>query len=114
MKKIFQVSFLLAFVPFAYAGPKLAKDLPGANSNAAVDVIVQFKTPPTKNELKQFGAYGQVKKTFNSIKAIHVTVSASVLTALEADPNVKYVSPNRRTKGFLDLSTAAVNASVAW
>ena len=33
MKKIIQISFLLGFVPFAYAGPKLAKDLPAANSN---------------------------------------------------------------------------------
>ncbi len=55
-----------------------------------------------------------MKKTFHSINAIYVTVSPSLLAALQADPNVKYVSPNRPHRSFLDLTTAAVSASVAW
>jgi len=113
MKKSIQLGFVMSFASLAFAG-QLSKDLPPTTSNAQVDVIVQFKTLPTKDELKVFGPYGQVKKTFNSIKAVSVTVSASVLAALKADPNVKYVSPNRKQRGFLDLTTAAVNASVAW
>src|SRR5204863_7806600 len=34
--------------------------------------------------------------------------------ALENDPNVRYVSPNRPNRSFLDLSTAAVSAGFAW
>jgi serine protease AprX len=98
----------------AFAASKLSIDLPPGNSSALVNVIVQFKTPPTKDELKVFGPYGQVKKTFDSINAIYVAVSPSLLTALQADPNVKYVSPNRPHRSFLDLTTAAVSASVAW
>ena len=114
MKKFIQITFLLGFTPLAFAGPKLARDLPPANSTAPIDVIIQFKTPPSKDELKLLGSYGQVKKTFSSINAIHVTVSPSAFAALEADPNVKYISPNRAHRAFLDLTTAAVGASVAW
>src|SRR6266576_816176 len=114
MKKSIQLGFVLSFASLVFAGPKLSKDLPSANLNSSVNVIVQFKTPPTKDELQQLGPYGQTKKIFNSINAVNVTVSSSLLAALEADPNVKYVSPNRPHRSFLDLTTAAVSASVAW
>ena len=114
MKKLIQLTFLLGFTGLALAGSKLAQDLPPANSNAPVDVIIQFKTPPSKDDLKLLGPYGQVKKTFNTINAIHVTVSPSTFSALAADPNVKYISPNRAHRSFLDLTTAAVGASAAW
>ena len=90
MKKSIQIGFVLNFASLAFAG-QLSKDRPPGTSSGSVSVIVQFKTPPTKDELKQFGAYGQVKKTFNSIKAISATVSPSVFAALKADQNVKYV-----------------------
>jgi serine protease AprX len=114
MKKLIQLGFVLSFASLAFGASKLSHDLPPGNSSALVNVIVQFKTPPTKDELKQFGPYGQVKKTFNSINAIYVTVSPSLLAILQADPNVKYVSPNRSHRSFLDLTTTAVSASVAW
>src|SRR5713226_8927187 len=37
---------------------KHSSDL-STDTNAVVDVIVQFKTPPTKKELKDIGVYGQ-------------------------------------------------------
>ncbi len=114
MKKLIQLAFVSSFASLAFAASKLSNDLPPGNSSALVNVVVQFKTAPTKDELKLFGPYGQVKKTFDSINAIFVTVSPSLLTALQADPNVKYVSPNRPHRSFLDLTTAAVSASVAW
>jgi len=70
MKRLFQFAILFALPPFAFAGPKLAKDLPPGSSKASVDVIVQFNTPPSKDDLKQLGAFGQVKKNFDSIKAV--------------------------------------------
>jgi serine protease AprX len=114
MKKSIQLGLVLSFASLAFAASKLSHDLPPGNSSAPVSVIVQFKTPPTKDELKQFGPYGQVKKTFNSINAIYTSVSPSLFAALQADPNVKYVSPNRPHRSFLDLTTAAVSANVAW
>jgi len=109
-----KITLLLGLVNIVFAGPKLAKDLPPPNSTAPVDIILQFKTLPTKDDLKQLGPYGQTKKTFNTIKAIEVTVSPKVLAALESMPNVKYISPNRKNQRFLDLTTSAVNANYAW
>jgi serine protease AprX len=109
-----KITLLLGLVNIVFAGPKLAKDLPASNSTAPVDIILQFKTLPTKDDLKQLGSFGQTKKTFNTIKAIEVTVSPSVLATLEAMPNVKYISPNRKNQRFLDLTTSAVNANYAW
>src|SRR5262249_51207662 len=113
MKQFIKVSFLLSLSPLAFAGPKLSKDLPPATSNTQLDVIVQFYTPPSKNDLKQLGSYGQVKKNFVSINAVQVTVSPSTLAALEANPNIRYISPNRSQQRFLDITTASVGAGFA-
>src|SRR5437016_1161317 len=114
MKTFFRISLLIAGGSLAFAGPKLAKDLPPGSVNGPADVIIQFKTAPTKDELKQLGAYGQVKKSFTSINAVSVNVAASVLSTLENDPNISYISPNRAQRNFLDLTTAAVGANLAW
>jgi Subtilisin-like serine proteases len=114
MKTFIQITFLLGFAPLAFAGSKLASDLPPGTSNTPVDVIIQFKAPPSKDELKLLGPYGQAKKTYNSINAIFVTISPNTFAALAADPNVRYISPNRAQKGFLDVTTASVGASFAW
>jgi serine protease AprX len=122
MRPIIRAVVLLSATFAAFAGSKIAPDLPQStpnaavqsNPNATVDVIIQFKTPPTKNELKLLGPYGQVKKQYSVITGIGAVVPVSVLQALEADPNVKYVSPNRTHKGAVDISTATVNANIAW
>src|SRR5216684_1260341 len=46
---------------------KVAPDISLSNPNTLVDVIVQFKNAPTKDDLKKLGPYGQVKKIFNGI-----------------------------------------------
>jgi serine protease AprX len=94
-----------------------------------VDVIIQFQPATSKqlqdhlgqldNLLKQFGQgnqqQGQQKqKTLTSISALHVKVPAFIIPFLKANPFVKYVSPNRPTKRFLDISTGSVGASYAW
>jgi serine protease AprX len=114
MKQFIHISFLLSLCPLAFAGPKQSIDLPTANSTAPVEVIVQFKTPPTMDDLKQLGSYGQVKKSFISINAVQVIVSPGVLAGLEANPNVRYISPNRTQRSFLDITTASVSAGFAW
>ena len=65
MKKLILIALVLSLASGAFAASKLSSDLPPANSSALLNVVVQFKTPPTKDELKLFGPYGQVKKTFN-------------------------------------------------
>src|SRR3979409_1925133 len=59
--------------------------------------------------------HGQHEDTvLNSIKAIHLKVPTFFIPILKANPYVKYVSPNRPTAKFLDVSTASVNANLAW
>jgi len=82
--------------------------------NALVDVIVQFKTPPTKQELKQLGPYGQMKKIFQGVNAVNLQLSRKLVDQLEKDPNVLYVSPNRTSTGSLDIVDATVFATYAW
>jgi len=109
--RAFLLITLLASLSFG--GPKLAPDLP-TDANAMVDVIVQFKTPPTKQELKQLGPYGQMKKVFQNINGANLQLPMSLVQALENDPNVAYISPNRTSTGMLDIVTATVNAPSAW
>src|ERR1700737_842927 len=66
MKKLFQISFLLAYAPFAFADhdEKGSKDLPPASSNALVDVIIQFKVVNTKNPAQE------LQNEFNQIQGL--------------------------------------------
>jgi serine protease AprX len=107
------VLLMTLLASLSFAGPKLAPDLP-SDANAMVDVIIQFKTPPTKQELKQLGAYGRMKKVFQNINGANLQLPMSLVQALENDPNVAYVSPNRTSTGMLDIVTATVNANAAW
>src|SRR5205809_1544957 len=113
MTKLIQTAFVLSFASLAFAGPKLAKDLPSSTSTASINVIVQFRTPPTKDELQQIQAYGQLKKLFNSITGAYLTVKPSAFASLEADPNVTYVSPDRNVAGALEYAEPTVNANIA-
>jgi serine protease AprX len=105
--------FVFAGASLLFAGPKVSPDLTG-NSNPSIDVIVQYNSAPTKDELKQLGPYGQVKKQFVHVNAVEVFLSPATITAIQSDPNVKYVSPNRANSRFLDITTATVGANFAW
>jgi serine protease AprX len=107
------VLLIALLASLSFAGPKLAPDLP-TDATAMVDVIIQFKTPPTKKELKQLGPYGQMKKVFRNINGANLQLPMSVVQAMENDPNVIYISPNRTSTGMLDIVTATVNAPAAW
>jgi hypothetical protein len=95
---------VLAFAGVLLAGNKLAPDLNG--SNATVDVIIQFQTPPTNQELKGLGINGRLKKQFKHINAVNAEIPQAVVANLENDPNVTYISPNRNMAGSLDIVTA--------
>src|SRR5258708_33991024 len=98
----------------AIAGSKIAPDLPQSNPSAVVDVIVQYKTPATKDELQQLGAYGQIKKIYSVVTGVNVTLPVSAVQQIQSDPNVLYVTPNRKATGTVDISTGSVNAPLVW
>jgi serine protease AprX len=108
------LSMLIASVQMAFAGPKLSPDLPKSGGTDVIDVIVQFKNPPTKDDLQQLGPYGQIKKQLDIIHGVHLSVSLSNILVLQNNPAIAYVSPVRSLKGSLDITTQAVNANLMW
>src|SRR5436190_15650186 len=94
------------------AASKLARDLP--TSGSAVDVIVRFKKPPTKDDLKLLVPYGQVKKMLDLINAVHIALTPAQIQALANVVTIEYISPVRPMKSSLDITTSTVSANLAW
>ncbi|WP_347269143.1 hypothetical protein, partial [Paracoccus sp. (in: a-proteobacteria)] len=78
--------FLLAGT--AFADPKIARDLDGRNSNQLVDVIIQFKVPPSGNDLRQVSPFGQMRRQFRNMKAINVRMPERFVHIFKLLPNV--------------------------
>ena len=60
------------------------------------------------------GSFGQHSSQLPQYSGNTLTVPVSTLASLEANPRVAYVSPNRTTSGFLDISAQTVNANALW
>src|ERR1051325_5069404 len=84
------------------AASKLARDLP--TSGPAINVIVRYKLPPSKNDLKLLGPYGQVKKMLDIINAVHISLTPAQIQALANNPAIAYISPDRTNGGAPDLT----------
>src|SRR6266700_3851994 len=95
MKTFLSITVFLTTALTAMADSKIAPDLPQSNSSAVIDVIVQYKTPATKDELQLLGAYGQIKEIYNVISGVNETLPFSMIQQIQSDPNVAYVTPNR-------------------
>src|SRR6266581_403934 len=97
---------------------KLSNDLDalkGSHNGASVDVIIQFnQTPTAAHDQKVQNKGGVLKTKLDFIKGAHYSVPVESLDALADDPDVAYISPDRRLSGALDQTAAAVNANVAW
>jgi serine protease AprX len=79
-----------------YAG-RFARDIDRRNPNALVDVIVQFKVTPGNLHYRRMSADGALLKTkLHSIRAAAFRLPVSAIAKLEKDPDVLYVSPDRR------------------
>src|SRR6266571_2934593 len=109
---------LAAGLSLADGKHKLSKDLDalkGGHNGATVDVIIQFNQTPTAAHHQKVQNKGGVLKTkLDFIKGAHYSVPVESLDALADDPDVVYISPDRRLNGALDQTAAAVNANVAW
>src|SRR5207245_802346 len=99
---------------------KLSKDLDalkGGHNGATVDAIIQFtQTPTDAHHQKVLNKGGVLKTKLDVIKGAHYSVPADSLSALEDDPDVTYISPNRPLSGTstVDFAPETVNAPVAW
>ena len=100
-------------------GYKLSKDLDalkGGKAGATVDVIIQFKQKPTAaHHQKVRNKGGALKTKFDFIKAAHYSVPVEALDALANDPDVAYISPDRKVRGTAAMAPVitAVNADIA-
>ncbi len=84
-----------------------------------MDVIIQFNETPTEAHHQKVQNQGGVLKTkLDFIKGAHYSVPVHSLPALEDDPDIAYISPNRPLSGTstskLDYTPETVNAPVAW
>src|SRR5438128_3349293 len=99
---------------------KLSKELDalkGGHDGATVDVIIQFKQAPTGAHHQKVRNKGGVLKTkLDFIKGAHYTVPVESLDSLANDPDVAYISPNRRisstSTSTLDYTPESVNAQL--
>ena len=121
MKFVAAIVFTSVAAVSAYAGGKSAPDLP-KNSYALVDCIVQFK--PMKNSqnngefngnVNQVGGWGHVSNTYtNALQGVRMKLPAAFIPIMQNLPFISYISPVRKMKGTLDISTSAVNANMVW
>ncbi len=124
MKNFLRIFTLIAGASVVLAQSKIAPDLPVSTGTTSApntpgtptyfDVIVQYKTAPTQSELIALGPMSSNRKQFTHVNAVSTRLNTTQIQTIVLDPNVKYVSPNRVTKGSLDITTATVNANVAW
>jgi len=88
------------------ASAKLSQELQSLPSTGNSEVIVQYKIIPTPAAFLSATTTGAVVlNTLPHIKGAHMSVPNSSLQTLAADPNVKYISPNRQLKAAFDQIT---------
>jgi subtilisin family serine protease len=94
---------------------KLANELTTLDPATSVDVIVQYRVRPTNEHFNRVHFLGGTdKRRFNRIPGAAFTLPAGALQELVKDPDVAYISLDRKVRSHLDLSAAAINAAVAW
>src|SRR3712207_3227837 len=92
----------LAMPVFGLNLKKLAPELHRRTSNS-VDVVIQYHRPPASSPASLRSLLGAVVKTsFSRVGGVLATVSRTQLDAISDDPNVRYVTPNRRVSAAAD------------
>jgi serine protease AprX len=104
---------------FAFAAPrKISQDLQKQSSQPWVNVIVQYRIPPSPRHFAKVAAKGgKLQQNLPLINSAAFTVRGSSLAALAKDSNVTYISPDRTvwaTAIVTDLYDQAVLAPYAW
>jgi serine protease AprX len=98
---------------------KLATDLnQHTGSNGMVTVIVQHHQMPSSAHLRDMHSRGAtIKAQFHTIRAVTMRVPVSMLAELAKDPNVAYITPDRKLTMTANPATeefaTAVEADVA-
>lgn len=94
--------------------PKIAADLTGIDPHSVVNVVVQFTAPPAAQNRARIAELGGVEKAdLSLIKGALYSLPAGALEALANNPNVRYISPDRRVEATLDYANPTVGAQMA-
>jgi serine protease AprX len=116
MKKI--ACSILAAAMVCLASPakhaRTSSDLAGVAQNSSVQVIVQWNSDISSGSAKIRSLGGSVVLEFSSVHAGTYIVPQSALASLDADPDVKFVSLDRKVRRKLALAAAAINAPAVW
>src|SRR5271154_6225969 len=91
-----------AATAFAYAGPhpKIAADLESRNPGTQVDVIIQYKQGAQQQHVDAVSRKGGFHKgNLDIVKGAVFSVPATALEELANDPEVEFISPDRRLQG---------------
>jgi serine protease AprX len=98
-------------LPMIGSAAKLSQDTP---KSGTINVIVQFNAAPDDEHVKKLLDKGaKLKKKFKSVDGVLVTVPADILSALETDPDIRYVTPDRSRGGKLEFANATTGANIA-
>ena len=112
--KIFFLVLLVFASSFAFAGKK-SKELDRTPGDTQVDVIVQYASAPSDdNIMKAHNKGAKFKNHLGLIKASVYRVAAGNIDKMMADdPSITYVSPDRAVSGASDYASVAIGADIA-
>lgn len=123
-RKVLIVSALILTASLAYAGSrKISRELDGAKASGQVDVIVQFtQTPSARHHQKIARRGGSLKRELGHFRGAAYHMSPAMLADLANDPEVVYISPDRKVHGasttsapaHISYHTDTINAPAAW
>ena len=96
----------------ATANPKISSDLERANPAVEVNVIVQYKPGSPLRTL--LGSVTNLVQQLPLIGAVVFRILPQQALSMAEEPDVDYISLDRRVGGRLDYASAAVNANLAY
>jgi serine protease AprX len=109
---LIQVVALVSGLPLFGASKKLAADIPTTGN---VNVIIRYASPPVAaNHASVTAKGGSLKQNLNSVNSAAYSVPAAALESLVLDPQVVYISPDRKVAGRLEYANPTVHADVAF
>ena len=107
------MAFAFASVQTAEA-KKIAADLNVNSTASTVDVIVQFNGAADQKAIDKVLKVGaKLKKKYSMQRFAAFSLPPGQLKKLEADPAVRYISPDRRVRPSLEFATPAIGANLA-
>src|SRR5215469_15776066 len=97
------------------AHDKLSPEFHGSLPHGHVNVIVQYRRPPTAQHYARVSRLGGTTNAqLHVIRGAAFRLPSSAIAELAKDPDVAYISPDRPVRAFLSNAAPAINAPYAW